>query len=706
VAAVAAAGLLGSAGRAGAPAVTRKPDKAAARTDLYGDLLPPGAVARLGTVRFRYAATSIAYSPDGKVLAAGGADNQIRLLDAATGKEVRRLTGHQPRSFNPPRDRKGAFDLLVGSVGKGNVTAVAFSRDGKTLASAGWDETVRLWDVGTGKEQRRLMGHRDGMVAAVTFSPDDKYLASRGGVDGTVVLWDAATGKELHRFDKLTSVNPWRFNRDSPLAFAPDGKTLAAGDRKVIHLWQMPAGKETGRLEGHTSCVSLAYSPDGKLLASGGVDGHDRNSIRIWDVATGKEVRRCKLPKDEPPIDLAFNPDASRLVAVVEEDDLRVFDVASGNPVQRLKQYWPSRIAYAPDGKTLVSVRGQTIRLWDTATGKERFRKVVGHQAAVSSVVYSPDGKLVASGGEDVRLWDAATGKPVRRIATPGATVAFTPDGKTLAAAGRDRIVRLYDVQTGKETSQLKGHRNHVRAVAYSPDGQTLASGDVQATIRLWDVATGKEVHQIDMKSGTEHLSLAFSPDARTLACAGAWNDSSFLPKGGINIQGVEMTAKQGYLVLLWDVATGKEVRRFAGLKDNIKSVAFSPDGRILAAASRDGRIALWEASTGKEVLYIMAHPNPDDAAFSTSPCVAFSPDGKTLVSASTDKTIRLWDVATAKELRQFQAPDGGFHAVAFAPDGKALVSGSSDSTVVVWDPAAHGEAPKSDKNNVIFIGD
>src|SRR5207253_496411 len=149
---------------------------------------------------------------------------------------------------------------------------------------------------------------------------------------------------------------------------------------------------------------------------------------------------------------------------------------------------------------------------------------------------------LVASGGEDVRLWDAATGKPVRRIATAGASLAFAPDGKTLATAGRDRVVHLWVTATGKESGQLKGHRHQVRSAVFSPDGKYLASGDVQSVIRIWDVAAAKEVHQIDLRSGTENLSLAFSPDGKTLACAGAWNDSSFLPKGVIKIQGVEMT--------------------------------------------------------------------------------------------------------------------------------------------------------------------
>jgi WD40 repeat protein len=679
-----------------------------ASQDLYGDPLPPGALARLGTVRFRHAASSAAYSPDGKLLAIGGADNEIWLFDAATGKEVRHWTAHQARTYNPPRDPKSAFDALVNSTGKGNVTCLAFAPDGKMLASGGWDDTVRLWDPTTGKEVRKIDAHK-AMVAAVVFSADGKTLASRGGLDGMVRLWDPTTGKERHTIEGLSKVNPWRFNRSVALAISPDSATLAVGDLKVIHLYDLASGKETNKLEGHRSCLCVTFSADGKLLASGGVDaGKDQNSIRIWDVKAAKEVRQCALPKNEPPIDLAFNPDGSRLAAVIEEVDAHIFDVKTGKPVHRLNHYWPSRVAYSPNGKTLITVRGPTVRTWSALTGNELHLEFKGHQAGVTAIAYSPDAKMIATGGDHINLWDAASSKLLRRITVKGtvAALAFAPDSKAVVSAGRDRVARLWDVATGKQLQEFKGHKHSLCGVALSPDGKTLATGDVQATSRLWDVESGKELHQMDMKSLTENLSLAFSPDSKTLACAGAWNDSSFLPKGGINIQGVEVTPKEGYLVLTWDVATGKEVHRFAGLTDAIKSAAWSPDGKRLAAASRDGRVAIWDASTGKELLHILAHPDHVDAAFSSSPGLAFSPNGKTLASASTDKTVRLWDVSTAKELGRFLGADGGFYTVAFSPGGKKMVAGSSDTTAIIWDVTAAGKLPKPKKPNVILIGD
>jgi WD40 repeat protein len=679
--------------------------KAVQKKDAHGDPLPFGAKARLGTVRFRHDSTCVAYSPDGSILASGGADNRIRLFDPATGKEIRRLAGHKPREFDPDDNRKSAFAPLVRSVGAGNVTCIVFSPDGKMLASGGWDDTIRLWDVNTGAELRKIYAHQ-AMVAAVVFSPDGKALASRGGLDGSVRLWSPRTGNVVHTFEGLTKVNPWRFNRTAGLAFSPDSKTLAAGDKNVIRFWDVAGGKEKENWKAHLSTLCIAFSRVGARLASGGVDGKDKNSIRIWDVKAGKELRRCQLLKDEPPIHLDFSSNGDKLAVVVEEDDMHLYDVSTGKHLHRLEHYWASRIAYAPDGKAIASARGRTIRLWDPITGKELFTEFEGHRSGITAVALSPNGKLVASGGDNIRLWQADTGALIHKIEVKGfiAAVAFSPDSKTLASAGRDRAVRLWDTASGKPTGELKGHNLVLCGVAFSPNGQYLASGDIQSTIRIWEVKTGKILHTIDMQSGTEALSLAFSPDSKSLACGGAWNDSSFLPKGVFIIQGVKMIRKEGTYVLQWDLKRGKEVRRFGGLEDKITSIAFSRDGTILAASSHDGKIGLWDTATGKERLYIAAHPSPKNLDFSNGPSVAFAPDGKLLALAGTDGTIRFWDAATAKARGQIHSRNGGFTSIAFSQSGKTLVSGSADSTVMIWDWAKAVRAPQKKDTKVIYI--
>jgi WD40 repeat protein len=214
---------------------------------------------------------------------------------------------------------------------------------------------------------------------------------------------------------------------------------------------------------------------------------------------------------------------------------------------------------------------------------------------------------------------------------------------------------------------------------------------------------------------------LAFADDNKTILCSGAWNDSSFLPKKGqklningkeielnddfiLDLQGVKMSRKEGNYVMQWEVESGKEVRKFGGLKDTLRSLAYSPDGKLVAAASKDGKICIWDAATGKERLYIVAHPGHADATFSSSPHLAFSPDSKTLASASTDHTVRLWDVNNAKEIGQFRAPDSSFTSIVFTKDGKHLISGSADTGVLIWDVSLAPKLPLSDKANVIGI--
>jgi WD40 repeat protein len=710
----------------GAKGDSKKPAQTKEPTDRYGDPLPAGALQRLGTVRFRHDSTALAYSPNGKILASGGRDNLIRLFDAYTGKELRRLIGHQPRSYKGPADNRNIVSTLIGATGTGGVNSIAFSPDGKVLASGGWDDTVRLWDVKTGRELRKIAAHK-AMVGRVVFSKDGRILASRGALDSSVKLWDPVTGTLLHQFVGLSNINPWRFNHDLALAISPDNKTVAATARNALVFFDIASGAELKRLPAHVYGITVAYSPDGKLLASGGVDpGKDVYSLRIWDVKTGKELRKCKLPKNEPPTYLAWDPNKNgKLAAVVAEDVMHVFDAKTGKEVTRLGHYWPSRVVYVRGGKMLASAgSGPAIRFWDAATGKELLREYAGHQSGVTAVAITKKGQRVASGGGDgIRLWDPATGKLVRTLPVKGGVscLAFAPDGRTLAFGGLDRTVHVWDVETGLMVKEFKPHTNSVRGLAFSQDGKWLASGDAQATVRVWDVKSGQKVREIDNKSLTENLALAFGPDHRTLVCAGAWNDSSFLPKKGqtltingkkiklkddfvLNLQGVMMTRKEGYYVLGWDIKTGKEVRRFGGLTATLRALAYSSDGKLVAGASQDGKICIWDAKTGKERLYIMAHPGQRPTAFGSSPCLAFAPDGKTLASASNDHTIRLWDVVTAKEKGRFQAPDSAFTSIAFSTDGKKVISGSADSGVLVWDVSAAGKGAPKGRSKVITL--
>ncbi|MFH7024731.1 MAG: AAA-like domain-containing protein [Heteroscytonema crispum UTEX LB 1556] len=363
------------------------------------------------------------------------------------------------------------------------VFSVVYSPDGKTLASASDDSTIKLWNVATGKEISTLSGHKSS-VRSVVYSPDGKTLASASD-DSTIKLWNVATGKEISTLSgHKSSVRS--------VVYSPDGKTLAsASDDSTIKLWNVATGKEISTLSGHKSSVrSVVYSPDGKTLAS----ASDDSTIKLWNVATGKEISTLSGHKSSVR-SVVYSPDGKTLASASDDSTIKLWNVATGKEISTLSGHKSSvrSVVYSPDGKTLASASDDsTIKLWNVATGKE-ISTLSGHKSSVRSVVYSPDGKTLASASDDstIKLWNVATGKEISTLSghkSSVRSVVYSPDGKTLASASDDSTIKLWNVATGKEISTLSGHKSWVSSVVYSPDGKTLASASDDKTIKLWNL--------------------------------------------------------------------------------------------------------------------------------------------------------------------------------------------------------------------------
>lgn len=566
---------------------------------------------------------SVAFSPDGKLLAASDINHEIHIWQVSDGKK-----------------------LLTCKVEDGWVWSVTFSLDSRILASSA-NRTINLWDVQTGECLQTLPGYTS-RIFSLSFSPDNRFLAS-GSEDKLVRIWNWQTGQLLKTLSGHT-------DEVRSVTFAPSSQLLASGSYdRTVRLWNTTTGECLHTLIGHKHWVwSVAFSPDGNTLASSSSD----KTIGLWDL-NGK----CKyvLTHSHTLRTLAFSYDG-QVLASGSDDTIKLWNLKT-KECKLLQGHtsWISSLAFSPNSYLLASgSEDQSVRLWDTQTHR-CLKSLQGHSNGIWAVAFSPDGQKIASGSQDriVRFWHSKTGEYLSCLQGHTSwiwSIAFSPDGHTLASGSEDRTIKLWDTVTGQLLSTLQGHTDAVFSVIFSLDGNTLISGSLDGTIKLWNIE--QELYrQIEGHKGGIWC-IAQSPDGMIL-----------------------VSGSQDQTVKLWEINTGKCIKTLSGHNSWLRCVAFSPDGQTLASGSANGIVKLWQASTGECLQTWQAHSTPvlsivfslDGQYLFTSSTdttvklwdmqtlecrqilqehdkwvrfLSISFDGKILASCSQDETIKLWNMS------------------------------------------------------------
>ncbi|MFD9886992.1 hypothetical protein ACFWZT_36650 [Streptomyces alboflavus] len=570
------------------------------------------------------------------------------------------------------------------------VLSTAFTRDGRTLATASWDHSVKLWNVRSHRLLATLTGHTDA-VTAVRFSPDGRTLATASN-DRSVKLWDTGSRRLLATLTGHT-------NMVEGLAFSPDSRTLvSAGSDRTVRLWDMRTHRERAVLTGHPDAVyRLAFSPDGRTLASADVG----STTRLWDVSSRKAL--AVLTGRTGAVNaVAFSPDGRTLVTAGTDDSVKLWNVRSRRLLATLTGHTETvqDVAFSPDGRTVASASAdRTIRLWRPRAGKALATLTMKRR--VHSVVFSPDGRTLAGAGQEpvVRLWDvtsrrrtaALSGRSGSRTVRPSfadrrAFLTFdddtlathwstaeprtrpvpirppkpvtesvaSDDGQVLATGDRARTVRVWDRATGRSIATLPKTTWNLRQLAITPDGSTLAAGGTDGTIRVWDVATRRTTALL--RTARSVTALAIRPDGRAVAFVG---DSG--------------------TTRLWTVRSGQAAPALVAPIDPSMALAFSPDGHTLAVGGNDGTVKVWDTAARRTTATLTGHTGAVVG-------VEFSPDGATLATTSTDRSVRLWNTRAAR-VRATLTGRALEHItdVRFSPDGRALAAIGDSGTTRAW---------------------
>lgn len=550
------------------------------------------------------------------------------------------------------------------------ISSLAFSYDGKILASGSIDASVCCWNIHDGQIQQTFEGHTDSVVA-LKFSDDGKSLASVSH-DRTLRLWNITDGncrQIISGEDILISA----------VIFNQHGNILAtACVDKILRLWNVFTGQcyKVFSVEHTCYITALAFSYDGNIVATGSSSADC--TVKLWSIHDGRYLQTCSGHSSGIKC-ITFSTDGKLLASCSRDKTIRFWNVSDGKCVQILYGHKDevSHINFNSDGSTLASCSSdQTVKLWDVKQGRV-FKTIKGYENEVRALVFSPDGEMLASGHGDtkIRLWDINKGEVLKILEGHKDTVTsvnVSPDGRKLVSGSEDKTVKIWDIFTGEVLQTWKVDKREIWSVAFNHDGKTIVAGCDGKTIandidhdevRLWNIPDNrydKVYERIFSGHDSAVYSVVFSPQEVGKILASASTD---------------------WTIKLWELSTGEVLRTLQGHTHAVMSVAFSPqpNHRVIASGSFDRTVRLWNLNNGECFRVFQGHTQP---VFS----VTFSPDGKTIASGSFDCTIKLWSVNTGECLQTLQGHSNRVFGAVFSPNGKIIASASGDETIKLWD--------------------